>query len=478
MKLLSLKRAIVGFLSAMLIMCMPLAGISAGALDSTTQVLLMAQGGFFADGSASKNITLTSENKLPAGTLAEEPTKDGYVFGYWSTYRALDEGGSTRDRVTEDYIFTDANIDGGNIQIDANWYNRCTEISVSGEIQIYNGYALPDAAEALETPFTVGTNDSAKPTTAEWYYITKGTEFDIKTATKYTSGDADTDTYDYYIVMTLNISNTFYRFKDDAPTFNTKDIAPAKAIEFNKDTVAFAWKAVPYEMITEITEVSITPNVTASGYTLSAGDFPTEFTGSVKGTTKSGKTVTMDSLSMCLWYEAGKVGAANRPAGTAEDGKTYVPGFVFMPPEKCYAASSEVMAGMENAKVSASLSAAGYGVDPVEGLVLITGPEITVGAGSSSDPLHDTPIVYLKDVTVEPAPGDTTGTSFVFKNIPQLTAQEVAAGFSYVYLIQSTKDILPPKIWRRITMRRYVQEEKPRLRVRLGPMCAMTSPMT
>ena len=182
-----LKRALSGFLSvAMLIMCMPLVGISAGALDSTTQVLLMAQGGSFADGSTSKNITLTSENKLPAGTLAEEPTKDGYVFGYWSTYRALDEGGSTRDRVTEDYIFTDANIDGGNIQIDANWYNQCTEISVSGEIQIYNGYALPDADETLETPFTVGKNDSAKPSTAEWYYITKGTAFDIDAATKYT----------------------------------------------------------------------------------------------------------------------------------------------------------------------------------------------------------------------------------------------------------------------------------------------------
>ena len=446
MKLLSLKRAIVGFLSAMLIVCMPLAGISAGALDSTTQVLLMAQGGHFGDDVSyvSKNITLTSENKMPAGTLAEEPTKDGYVFGYWSTYRELDEGGSTLDRVTEDYVFTDANINGGNIQIDANWYNQCTEISVSGEVQIYNGYALPDADETKETPFTVGKNDSAKPTTAEWYYITKGTAFDIKTATKYTSGDADTDTYDYYIVMTLNVSSTYYRFKD-APTFKTKDIAPATAIEFNKDTVAFAWKAVPYEMITEITEVSINPDVTASDYTLSAGDFPEEFTGTVKGTTKSGKTITMSNLFTCLWYEAGKVGGENRPASTAEDGKTYVPGFVFMPPEKCYAASSEVMAGMENAKVSASLSAAGYGVDPVEGLVLITGPEITVGAGSSSDPLHDTPIVYLEDVTVEPADGDTTGTSFVFKNIPQLTTQETAAGFAYVYSIQSTKDILPPE---------------------------------
>lgn len=135
MKISRLKRALAGFLTAtMLIMCMPFAGITvSAALAENTYVYITANGGEFSDGETTKDAYLTSEGKLPAGTL-ETPTQNGFIFGGWTVYDKNSESDDKEVYITEDYVFNNNNLEAfeTRVKLTAQWCRECTNIKLDG----------------------------------------------------------------------------------------------------------------------------------------------------------------------------------------------------------------------------------------------------------------------------------------------------------------------------------------------------------
>lgn len=338
MKISRLRRALAVFLSAaMLMMCMPFGGIMAAAADETLNGItayIKPEGGTFPDETTERKSFTLNNGKLPEGTLASlTPTCDGNVFGGWYVWSASDDKDVPVD---DNYTFTNNNLQGGiSISIDAYWYEDCTKVTVSDFGEVYIGYKPIDVndlilSDSYDIPYfylNENTNKTANITSADWYCVDKGGSLDLADATN-CNNNAVWDSKDYYLVCTVSLENTAYRFSAQ-PTVEAEYGSGVYMVHsWDDKTVKISWKVPSYEVITKISDISISPDVTSSSYTLAPGDPPAEFTGTAKYTTKSGKTgeinclagVWVEEAEELYWYDA---------VDTIEEGKKYIPMVAF-----------------------------------------------------------------------------------------------------------------------------------------------------
>lgn len=342
MKLSKLKRAIACFLSAaMLIMSVPLVGVTAFAatLDEDTMISLDANGGHFSDLDDSKDVSLTAEGKLTPGSLSETPTYEGNVFDGWYAYS---ESRGEEILIDEDFVFTDDNVNAGvAVSVNAHWKTIANNIRVINRFgDIFCGYnAATLTAEDMKnysTEFRINSENSVKPKliSADWYCVEKGAAFDPSGLTNCNESIVDS-TKDYYLYMTMDVSDIGYTFQS-APTFldfygNKMDV---NIHSFDDTILKFSWKSTPYEVITNVYDIKVTPDVTSPSYVLEPGKVPSDFTVTAKAKTKCGKVLELPSENdetLALWYNADDLNG--RPADEIVDGQSYVPAFavVIMP---------------------------------------------------------------------------------------------------------------------------------------------------
>ena len=342
MKLSKLKRAIACFLSAaMLIMSVPLVGVTAFAatLDEDTMISLDANGGHFSDFEDSKDVSLTAEGKLTPGSLSETPTYEGNVFDGWYAYS---ESRGEEILIDEDFVFTDDNVNAGvAVSVNAHWKTIANNIRVINRFgDIFCGYnAATLTAEDMKnysTEFRMNSENSVKPKliSADWYCVEKGAAFDPSGLTNCNESIVDS-TKDYYLYMTMDVSDIGYTFQS-APTFldfygKTMDV---NIHSFDDTILKFSWKSTPYEVITNVYDIKVTPDVTSPSYVLESGEVPSDFTVTAKAKTKCGKVLELPSENdetLALWYNADDLNG--RPAEEIVDGQSYVPAFavVIMP---------------------------------------------------------------------------------------------------------------------------------------------------
>lgn len=335
MKLSKLKRAIACFLSAaMLIMSVPLVSVTAFAatLDEDTMISLDANGGHFSDFEDSKDVSLTAEGKLTPGSLSETPTYEGNVFDGWYAYS---ESRGEEILIDEDFVFTDDNVNAGvAVSVNAHWKTIANNIRVINRFgDIFCGYnAATLTAEDMKnysTEFRMNSENSVKPKliSADWYCVENGAAFDPSGLTNCNESIVDS-TKDYYLYMTMDVSDIGYTFQS-APTFldfygNKMDV---NIHSFDDTILKFSWKSTPYEVITNVYDIKVTPDVTSPSYVLEPGEVPSDLTVTAKAKTKSGKILEL-SDAMSIWYNADDM--EGDPAEEIVDGKSYVPAFAFL----------------------------------------------------------------------------------------------------------------------------------------------------
>ncbi len=316
----------------------------------------------------------------------------------------------------------------------------CTKVTVSDFGEVYIGYKPIDVmdlilSDSYDIPYfylNENTNKTANITSADWYCVDKGGSLDLADATN-CNNDAVLDSKDYYVVCTVSLENTAYRFSAQPTVAAEFDSGDYTVHSWDDKTVKISWKVPSYEVITKISDISISPDVTSSSYTLAPGDAPTGFTGTAKYTTKSGKTGEINCLAG-VWVEEAEDLYWDDAVDTIEEGKKYIPMVAFELPRYYVPASIDYFNadGMTDIVTNTESYSCNIEESYYNECIMLTAEAITASAGSS---VLDGTIEYLEDVTLTPVSGDTTGTKFEFDNIPRISAEDYQAGYRYIYIV-------------------------------------------